>query len=271
MKFLTTAIFVCFQSEEIIENSIKKVNNKAKIIIIENSKNEKLKRLEKKYKNLKVILNNNKGFGNAANRGAKLAKTKYIIFISPDIILKKNGIKKIENEAKKVNDNFGILLPIDIKDKLKKIDKNSIPSGSGIMFFERKKFLKYRGFDENFFLYYEDIDLQKRFIKKEQKIININVFFEHLYGSHNKKFNFEIEINRNWHYMWSRFFYIKKNHNYFSAFIFTFPTFIRSLIKVILYYFVNKKKYFIYKGRFLGLINSYLGKKSWYRVAYNNI
>ena len=263
MKFITTAIFVCFKSEEIIENSIKKINNEAKMIIIENSGNKKIKELEKKYKNLKVIINDNRGFGSAANLGAKLTNTKYIIFVSPDIILKKNGIKKIENEAKKLNDNFGILLPIDIRNKLK---KNSTLNGSGIMFFERKKFLKYGGFDENFFLYYEDIDLQNRFIKERQKIINVNVFFKHLYGSHNKKFNFEIEINRNWHYMWSRFFYIKKNYNYLFAFIFTFPTFIRSLIKVILYYFINKKKYFIYKGRFLGLINSYLGKKSWYRA-----
>jgi N-acetylglucosaminyl-diphospho-decaprenol L-rhamnosyltransferase len=134
------------------------------------------------------------------------------------------------------------------------------------MFFEKEKFIKYGGFDENFFLYYEDTDLQKRFIEREQKIINIKVYFKHLYGSHNKKFNFEIEINRNWHYMWSRFFFMKKNYNYLFAFIFTFPTFVRSLIKVILYYFINKKKYFIYKGRFLGLINSYLGKKSWHRA-----
>ena len=41
------------------------------------------------------------------------------------------------------------------------------------MFFEKKKFIKYGGFDENFFLYYEDTDLQKRFIEREQKIINV--------------------------------------------------------------------------------------------------
>jgi len=266
MKFLTTAIIVSFKSEWIIESSIKKINNTAKIIIIENSGNENLKKLEKKYKNLKVIINNNTGFATAANLGAKLSKTKYIIFISQDIILEKKGIKKIEDKAKKINNNFGILLPIDIKNKLRKIKKILKPCGSGIMFFERKKFFKHNGFDENFFLYYEDTDLQKRFIKGKQKIINIKVFFKHLYGSHNKKFNFEIEINRNWHYMWSRFFYIKKNYNYFFAFVSTFPTFVRSLIKIILYYFISKKKYFIYKGRFLGLINSYLGRKSWYRI-----
>ena len=37
------------------------------------------------------------------------------------------------------------------------------------MFFDRNKFLKYRGFDESYFLYYEDIDIQNRFLKKNEK------------------------------------------------------------------------------------------------------
>ena len=78
------------------------------------------------------------------------------------------------------------------------------------MFVNRNKFLKIGGFDENFFLYYEDIDLQLRFLKANEKVFKIEVYFQHLYGSHDKKFNHEIEINRNWHYMWSRFYFIKK-------------------------------------------------------------
>ena len=37
------------------------------------------------------------------------------------------------------------------------------------MFFEKKKFIKYGGFDENFFLYYEDTDLQKSLLKENKK------------------------------------------------------------------------------------------------------
>tara|TARA_B100000795_G_C22742020_1_gene415767 strand:- start:386 stop:1192 length:807 start_codon:yes stop_codon:yes gene_type:complete len=266
MKFQTTAVLVSFKSDKIIENSIKKINNTAYIVIIENSKNRALKQLEKKYKNLKVIFNKNSGFGSAANIGARLAKTKYILFISPDTLIEKNGIKKIENISKEF-DNFGILLPTEDKYKLKKNKKITKPIGSPLMFFEKRKFNKFGGFDENYFLYYEDIDLQNRFIKKNQKVIKINIFFKHLYGSHDKKFNFEIEINRNWHYMWSRFYYIKKNYSFFYAFICTLPTLLRSLIKLILYFLISKKEYFIYKARFLGLINSYFGKKSWYRPS----
>ena len=269
MKFQTTAVLVSFKSDKIIENSIKKINNTAYIVIIENSKNRALKQLEKKYKNLKVIFNKNSGFGSAANIGARLAKTKYILFISPDTLIEKNGIKKIENISKEF-DNFGILLPTEDKYKLKKNKKITKPIGSPLMFFEKRKFNKFGGFDENYFLYYEDIDIQKYFFKKNEKIYKTNILYKHLYGSHDIIFKFEIEVNRNWHYMWSKFYYLKKNNTYLRAIIVTFPTFLRSILKMIFYYFINPHKYYIYKGRFLGLLNAYIGKKSWYRPVLGN-
>ena len=81
-------------------NSILQLYEALQIFFIENSKNRALKQLEKKYKNLKVIFNKNSGFGSAANIGARLAKTKYIVFISPDTLNEKKGIKKIENISK---------------------------------------------------------------------------------------------------------------------------------------------------------------------------
>ena len=265
MKFHTTVILVSFKSDKIIEKALFRIKDDAYILIIENSNSDNIKRLEKKYNNLKVVINKNKGFGNAANVGAKLAKTKFIIFISPDAIIEKNGIKKIEKISKKLNNEFGILLPSEKKNNQKKFEIIPAPVGSSIMFFDKKKFLKFRGFDENYFLYYEDIDIQKYFLKKNEKIYKTNVFYKHLYGSHDIIFKFEIEVNRNWHYMWSKFYYLKKNNTYFKAIIVTFPTFLRSILKMSFYYFINTHKYYIYKGRFLGLLNAYLGKKSWYR------
>ena len=111
MKFHTTVILVSFKSDKIIEKALFRIKDDAYILIIENSNSDNIKKLEKKYNNLKVVINKNKGFGNAANVGAKLAKTKFIIFISPDAIIEKNGIKKIEKISKKLNNEFGILLP----------------------------------------------------------------------------------------------------------------------------------------------------------------
>ena len=96
MKFHTTVILVSFKSDKIIEKALLPIKNHANLLIIENSNSNNIKKLEKKYNNLKVIMNKNKGFGSAANLGAKLAKTKFIIFISPDAIIEKNGLKKID-------------------------------------------------------------------------------------------------------------------------------------------------------------------------------
>ena len=111
MKFHTTVILVSFKSDKIIEKALLQIKSQANILIIENSNSINIQKLERKYNNLKVIINKNNGFGHAANIGAGLAKTRFIIFISPDAIIEQNGIKKIEKIAKNLEHKFGILLP----------------------------------------------------------------------------------------------------------------------------------------------------------------
>ena len=78
-------------------------------------------------------------------------------------------------------------------------------------------------------------------------------------------YSFEIELNRNWHYMWSKFYYYKKNYSYLRGIKETIGQYSRSTIKVIFYYFINKNKFLIYKSRVSGLYNSYKNKSSWMR------
>ena len=84
--------------------------------------------------------------------------------------------------------------------------------------------------------------------------------------SHSPIHEKEIEFSRNWHWMWSKFYFNKKHNGYSMALLIVFPSIITSMIKFF-YYFVtgNKFKKKIYIMRFLGLLNSIFGKKSWYR------
>ena len=122
-------------------------------------------------------------------------------------------------------------------------------------------------YDENYFLYYEENDMFFKYIKNNKKILLAkNLYIDHLGNSSiNKEYFEEIELNRNWHLMWSKFYYFKKNYSYFLGFKKTFQSFLSSIIKTLFYYFINKKKYLKYKNRFSGLVNSYLNKKSWRR------
>ena len=74
-----------------------------------------------------------------------------------------------------------------------------------------------------------------------------------------KRFFFDLELIL-------LFYFSKKHYGIFYAYRKTLKKFISALIKLIFYYFFNKKKYLIYKHRFLGLLNSYLGRKSSFRV-----
>ena len=133
------------------------------------------------------------------------------------------------------------------------------------MFLERQAFVKIGKFDENFFLYYEDQDLINRFIKANNDVYKIPLYFNHLGRSHDKKFNHSVELNRHWHYLWSRIYFIKKNNGYLAAFCLAMPVLTRSACKYVFFHFFNKEKSLIYKMRMLGAINSLLNKKSWYR------
>ena len=62
MKKSVTIIIVSFKSEKIIADSIKSFGKNHKIIVIENSGNKLMKiNLEKKFKNVQVVLNKNNG------------------------------------------------------------------------------------------------------------------------------------------------------------------------------------------------------------------
>jgi GT2 family glycosyltransferase len=136
------------------------------------------------------------------------------------------------------------------------------------MLINKNKFKDNIYFDENFFLYLENDDLC---LRKKKENTNIYILkkaqINHLGGkSPAAIYKKEIEYSRNWHWMWSKFYFNKKHYGYAKAIRETFPSMIGSILKF-LYYFMtgNKFKKKIYIMRFFGLLNSMSGKKSWYR------
>ena len=81
------------------------------------------------------------------------------------------------------------------------------------------------------------------------------------------KYKNEIEYLRNWHWMWSKFYFNKKHYGFLSSSIKIFPNFVSAIIKILFYSLLLKKhKINIYKMRLLGILNSFMGKKSFYRI-----
>jgi GT2 family glycosyltransferase len=279
-----TIIIVSFKSENAIYNCLSTINKKYPVIVIENSSDIIFKKkIEKKYKNVKCILaRKNLGFGKANNIGLYAAKSNYVLLLNPDTKLKKDTVSILIKNANKIKD-FALLAPsiVNENDKnygyfenktiSKKIKNNpfEVDFIKGFaMFFNKKKLNKIKFFDERIFLYLEEIDLCKRIKDQGEKIYIIpSAKIYHAGGmSHDLKFNYELELSRNWHWMWSLFYYNKKYYGFLNAFRITLGKFISSFFKFFLFFFLfrlNKSK--IYLCRLQGLLSSYLNRPSSYR------
>jgi N-acetylglucosaminyl-diphospho-decaprenol L-rhamnosyltransferase len=271
-----TVVINTFNSEDKIQQCLKSIDPSVKVIIIENSNNLNFKNMvEKKYSNVNCFLaGQNLGYAKGNNFGLSKVKSDYALILNPDAFLIKGTLDRLLVIANNFKD-FSIIGPARQNEYVKlDLHKNEedtfeVTTLKGFaMFLNIKQFKEIGFFDEKFFIYLEEIDLCKRLKKKNKKIyLDKKVIINHLGGSsHNEKINFEMELSRNWHWMWSTFYYNKKHYGYFNSLFKVSGKFFSALIKLVFYSLMfNKIKKKIYYQRFSGLFNSIIGRNSWYR------
>ena len=279
-----TIVFVSFFSKNIIEKPISQIPSDIPIIVVENSKDIELKNiLEKKYQNVNVIIPPvNTGNGGGANIGLRQADTKYVLYLDVDVELNKTTIDTLYFYAKKL-DNFSILGPsieglnYKKRDYAKQSEYEKVHSMNFItgcaLFFNMKAINEIGFFDEKIFLYYEENDLYLRSFKKNYKIYLIEEAKLKHYGNRSSDLieKNSIEINRNWHLMWSTFYFHRKHHGIFEAYKKTIFKFFSALIKYLIFLILQKKvEKNIYYARMSGIFNAAIGRKSWFRTNLNH-
>jgi len=273
-----TIIFVAFHSEKRIIKYLQQFKKEFKVIIVENSKDYTLVKKIKKFSNTKIIVNKkNTGFGAGSNLALKQVKTKYALQIDLDTRFDNKSIKELVNQANIIKD-FAIIGPFVknfkykeeqfIKKKLyKNINQMNFIDGCCLLF-NMKQMKKIGFFDKNIFLYFEETDLIKRCVDKSKKVLmidNIKIYHEGR-SSSKSQLNTIIETNRNWHYMWSKFYYFNKHYSYIYALKKIIRHLISSIFKILINHIMgNKNKKIIYKARFNGCVNALLLRKSWFR------
>ena len=275
-----TFIIVCFKSENVIYECLDSLPKLSKKIVIENSNNVNLKKsLELKYDNIEVLMNENLGMGASNNRGILNSKTDFVYILNPDTKFENDTFDNLVESAKYIND-FAIISPIcsdkkypNYKINKKKNNENNhiiqVDTVDGFSMIINKSKFQNNFFDENIFLYLENDDICLRAKKNNQKLFIItNSKINHLGASssdlNNKN---EFEYLRNWHWMWSKFYFNKKHYGFFVSLIKIAPNLISALLKYLVYFILNKKhKKNIYMFRISGIFNSILGKKSLYRI-----
>jgi N-acetylglucosaminyl-diphospho-decaprenol L-rhamnosyltransferase len=274
-----TFIIVTYRSQNVIHRCIKSINSKIKIIVIENSNNLSIKKdLEKKYSNVQVVMSRkNLGYGRGNNLGLKKVKTQYAFIISPDAYLDKNTLPEIKKSIDLLNDDFFIIAP-NLKKNFGYFSKKNINRIKNKNFLQvdyvegfamllNLKKIKFNNFfDEKIFLFLEEVDLCKRIIDSGGKIYIVNKAKVYHLTKKSSGEDLEIDLCRNWHWMWSLFYYNAKHFGLFKGYSVTLNKLISSLYKFILAtLFFNSKKRKINLYRILGLINAYQGNRSWLR------
>jgi len=276
-------VIVTLKSEKVINQCIESIGNELPIIVVENSTDSVFKNyLEKTFKNVKCVLSgDNLGMGSANNIGIKLATTDYVYILNPDTTLEPNTLDELFLASRKLND-FSIISPI-CSDRnfpnYKILNKKGILTDDNMpfavdyvdgfsMLLNKNKFKNGSYFDENFFMYLENNDLCKKVTNEGGGIFIVpSSKINHSGGKTvDQKFYKELELSRNWHWTWSKFYFNKKNFGFLKAIMACIDTYLSSILKFVFYFIIgNSYKKKINFNRASGFYNALLGKPSWYR------
>lgn len=245
------------------------------IIVDNNSKDNSLQKIESVHPEIKGIqLKKNVGFGKANNIGVKKASHEVILFLNSDIIIKNNviwecfeflksnsnyviGPKLVYPDGKLqkstyayIGDHFELLKTNLLLAKLFTFKTPKYKAIMGAFMMMRKEyFINVNGFDEDFFMYCEELDLCKRLTD-----IGVEIFY-------NKKSSEVIHIhgassNENWvlrQTLLSRSLLVFKQKGLFHFYLSQFLIIINCITNGILVYLLDKK----YRTSYKNYINQY--------------
>jgi N-acetylglucosaminyl-diphospho-decaprenol L-rhamnosyltransferase len=297
-----TVVICSFLSHEKLSKIISTIDNKFKILIIDNAREFNKKNYYNNFSNVNYYIpEKDLGLSKSYNYALYNVSTPYIFITQPDVTLEPDAINKLYDAIKKYN-NSAILASkvvyddnqVDTDYRLLKFNKNNkvvnfkkkfrdiflseeikgdicVDAVTCTTMFINCEFIKkIGGWDNNFFMYCEDMDLCLRARINGYQIIKVfDSKVKHLgFSSHSEDNNKVFNDKRNWHWSWSQiYFHRKHNSNYFYYKI-VFKLVIISFIKMILYFLMFKKKYRSYFFKFYGGIVSSMNLHSFYRSKH---
>lgn len=246
-------IIVNFRSWKPLKNCLESIlstdqtNIIFEVIIVDNFSDDGLvDSFQNKFKDFIFIRNNrNSGFANGCNLGAREAKGNYLLFLNPDTIISPNTLSTLFTTYRN-HPETGILscLQVDRKNRIFH-QKNIFPSllnlfginrflfrkmnalftsreelfypdwvSGALIFISKDWFEKVNGWNEDYWLYFEDVEICKKITQKNGKIAitrNTTILHEHGGSSRN---DFETEHISKTEVIISKHVYISNN---FSA------------------------------------------------------
>lgn len=187
-----------------VQSSKFEVRKNIEVIVVDNDSDKKL---EIRNKNLRLIQNKtNLGFAAACNQGAKIAKGEWLLFLNPDTQISTTELFKFVKYAEEnildaaspeqKGDSYYKPLPtwlslaVEFSPLGRLIPLSSFKKHTlfgGCLLIKSSVLKKLGGWDEDFFLWFEDSDLTKRLYDNGYKVGWIPVQYSHEGGSSFKK------------------------------------------------------------------------------------
>jgi hypothetical protein len=237
-------IIVNYKSERYLDSCIASIYSKLsaarlEIVLVNNDSEEGLEKIRKSYPEARIIpLQKNIGFGGASNAGAKEAQGEYLLFLNPDTEIVSAdldaaveklaqdgtgilGLKIIDRNGKQQEWTVGLQevgLGSLIRNNLAFLGESKRQksifwvSGAALMM-EKKVFMETGGFDESFFLYFEDVDLCKRVRERDKKIkYTDDIIVKHVEGGSQRD-----KIKQKKDFYASQDYYFKKHFGWLTG------------------------------------------------------
>ncbi len=205
MKPLVSIIIVHWNTPDLLKKQLMKLvkNKSLQIIVVDNHSSKSMAWLKYTFPSIEFIGNKkNKGYASACNQGAKRGKGEWLLFINPDveinpeqIITMINFLKKDRLDAasplpdsvayrKPLPTPFSLLVEFTPLNKFISLNnfKNKTLFG-GCLLIRTNIFQQLNGWDDDFFLWFEDSDLTYRLLQKKYSIGWIPIKIKHIGGA----------------------------------------------------------------------------------------
>ncbi len=193
-----TIVTVLYNSKKLAQSFFSNLENFS-IIVVDNGRNEKIIEKIKGYKNIKIISKNkNIGYGSAVNFAVRNVTTKFFLILNPDLEINEKSIINMYDILNQYND-CAIVAPVtrfskdfygafpekniknlSIKNALKSRDlllNSEIESeicvdvAKWALLIKAEEFKSIGGFNEKLFIFWEEIDLCRKFRSRKLSVI----------------------------------------------------------------------------------------------------
>ncbi len=220
-NFAASAIIIHWNTPELLKKQLAGlVHDSLEIIVVDNNSSGWNDAIRKEFPAVRFIRNRqNRGFAMACNIGASQAAGKWLLFLNPDVQISSEQIFLMINGAE--TEGYDACSPVPDSDNYRK----TIPTGNsllqeftplgklfrnngkpytltgGCLLIKNDVLKKIGGWDERFFIWFEDSDLSKRLNDNNFKIGWIDIKISHEGGASFKQLNEQVKRDIFFHSM----------------------------------------------------------------------